>query len=190
LTDIEASLDSRELRRSRRGLAAASNKGTVEGRPSFEQVGAIEDVYIRRYAGFHRGVAALVGADLAHDAVQEGFARALRRRRQFAGDGPLDAWIWRIVVRTALDLRRTRGPLADPPADVAPPEPERDPELAAAVRALPPRRRLVVFLRYFADLSYAEIAEACGMKEGTVAATLAQAHADLKRTLASREVST
>ncbi|MBD0329654.1 MAG: sigma-70 family RNA polymerase sigma factor [Thermoleophilia bacterium] len=47
-----------------------------------------------------------------------------------------------------------------------------------------------MFLRYFADLSYAEIAEACGMKEGTVAATLAQAHADLRRTLASREVST
>ncbi|MBD0329653.1 MAG: hypothetical protein ICV64_06075 [Thermoleophilia bacterium] len=102
----------------------------MSGRPSFEQVRAIEDVYIRRYAGFHRGVSALVGADLAHDAVQEGFARALRRHRQFAGDGPLDAWIWRIVVRTALDLRRTRGTAADPAVDVAPPEPERDPELA------------------------------------------------------------
>ena len=156
--------------------------------PSFEQVDAIEDVYIRRYAGFHRGVAALVGAELAHDAVQEGFARALRRRGQFAGDGPLDAWIWRIVVRTALDLRRARGPALDATPDVAPVAAERDPELAAAVRSLPPRRRLVVFLRYFADLSYAEIAEACGMKEGTVAATLAQAHGELKRALAAREV--
>jgi RNA polymerase sigma factor (sigma-70 family) len=54
-----------------------------------------------------------------------------------------------------------------------------DPELAAALRALSPRRKLVVFLRYFADLSYAEIAEACGMSEGTVAATLAQARAEL-----------
>ena len=158
-------------------------------RASFEQVDAIEDVYTRRYAGFHRGVSALVGAELAHDAVQEGFARALRRRGQFAGDGPLDAWIWRIVVRTALDIRRTRGPETEAAPDVAPDEAERDPELAAAVRALPPRRRLVVFLRYFADLSYAEIAEACGMKEGTVAATLAQAHAELRRALAAREVS-
>ena len=150
---------------------------------------AIEDVYIRRYAGFRRGVSALVGAELAHDAVQEAFARALRRRAQFAGDGPLDAWIWRIVVRTALDMRATRGDAVEGPPDVAPAAAERDPELAAAVRSLPPRRRLVVFLRYFADLSYAEIAEACGMKEGTVAATLAQAHGELRRALAAREVS-
>ena len=149
---------------------------------------AIEDVYIRRYAGFHRGVAALVGAELAHDTVPEGCARALRRRAHFAGAGPLDAWIWRIVVRTALDIRRTRGPAIGGPREVAPAAAERDPELAAALRSLPPRRRLVVFLRYFADLSYAEIAEACGLKEGTVAATLAQAHAELKRALAAREV--
>jgi RNA polymerase sigma factor (sigma-70 family) len=58
-------------------------------------------------------------------------------------------------------------------------EPERDPELEAALRSLPPRKRLVVFLRYFADLSYADIAEACGISEGTVAATLAQARATL-----------
>jgi DNA-directed RNA polymerase specialized sigma24 family protein len=34
-----------------------------------------------------------------------------------------------------------------------------------------------VFLRYFADLSYAEIADVCGVAEGTVSASLAQARA-------------
>jgi RNA polymerase sigma-70 factor (ECF subfamily) len=150
---------------------------------------AIEDVYNRRYSGFHRGVSALVGADLAHDAVQEGFARALRRRRQFTGAGTLDGWIWRIVVRTAFDMRRARGRDEAPLQEFAPTANERDPELSAAIRALPPRRRLVVFLRYFADLSYAEIADACSLSEGTVAATLAQAHADLRGMLASGEVS-
>jgi RNA polymerase sigma factor (sigma-70 family) len=53
------------------------------------------------------------------------------------------------------------------------------PDLVDAIRSLPPRRRLVVFLRYFGDLSYEEISEACGISEGTVAATLAQARADL-----------
>ena len=61
--------------------------------------------------------------------------------------------------------------------------PERDPELAAAVRALPPRRRLIVFLRYFADFSYEEVAAACGVSEGTVAAALAQARAELRNAL-------
>lgn len=58
-------------------------------------------------------------------------------------------------------------------------ETERDPELSQALRRLSPRKRLVVFLRYFADLSYAEISEVAGISEGTVAATLSQARAAL-----------
>jgi RNA polymerase sigma factor (sigma-70 family) len=56
------------------------------------------------------------------------------------------------------------------------------------LRSLPPRRRLVVFLRHYADLSYAEIASACGIAEGTVAATLAQARADLAAALDRKEL--
>ena len=56
-------------------------------------------------------------------------------------------------------------------------EPERDLVLAEALRTLPPKRRLIVFLHYFADLSYAQIAQACGVQEGTVGATLTQARA-------------
>ena len=71
--------------------------------------------------------------------------------------------------------------------DPALPAPERDPDLDAALRALSPRRRLVVFLRYFAGLSYAEIAEATEIAEGTVAATLAQARDELVAQLAQEE---
>jgi RNA polymerase sigma factor (sigma-70 family) len=70
------------------------------------------------------------------------------------------------------------------------PEPELDPALASALRELPPRRRLVVFLRYFADLSYAEIAFVCGISEGTAAAALAQARASLLEQLDDSEVRT
>jgi DNA-directed RNA polymerase specialized sigma24 family protein len=38
-------------------------------------------------------------------------------------------------------------------------------------------------LRYFADLSYADIARICELSEGTVASTLAQAHAELLQRL-------
>ena len=55
--------------------------------------------------------------------------------------------------------------------------------LAEALRSLPPKRRLIVFLRYFADLSYAQIAELCAVSEGTVGATLAQARAALEEQL-------
>ncbi len=40
-----------------------------------------------------------------------------------------------------------------------------DPTLAAAMRALPRQRRVAIFLRYFADLSYAEIGEVLGIAE-------------------------
>jgi RNA polymerase sigma factor (sigma-70 family) len=143
----------------------------------------IERVYLERYAPFRRAVAAIVGvAEREHDAVQEGFARALTKRRQFKG-GSLEAWIWRIVVRQAFDLReRPVVALEEELAEellVA----EHDPELAAAIRRLPPRRRLIVFLRYFGDLSYEQIAELIGVSAGTVGAALTQAHDELRAEL-------
>jgi RNA polymerase sigma-70 factor (ECF subfamily) len=154
-----------------------------------ERAAAIERVYHERYGGYRRAVAALLrDGDTAHDVVQDGFARALAERRRFRG-GSLEAWIWRIIVRKAIDLRRAR-PIEpdDDGLDPAAVESDEDPELAAAIRALSPRRRLMVFLRYFADLRYADIAEVCGVDEGTVAATLARAHAELRTALASSKV--
>jgi RNA polymerase sigma factor (sigma-70 family) len=148
---------------------------------------AIEELYRSRYSAFRGGVATLTGSyESARDVVQEAFAQALRDRRQFRGDGSLDGWIWRIAFRTA--LRTRQAPTADELAEAsAPPSAERDPELAEALRHLTPRRRLVVFLRYFADLSYAEIASLLEISEGTVAATLAHAHAELLKELSKEE---
>jgi RNA polymerase sigma-70 factor (ECF subfamily) len=151
---------------------------------------AIERVYRERYLGFRNALATVTGSyDSARDVVQEAFARALRERASFRGEGPLEAWIFRIAFRAALELRRgTREVPLGEGLDPQFLEAARDPELAAAVRALPPRRRLIVFLRYFADLSYAEIAAVCGVSEGTVAASLAQARAALLEALQAEEV--
>jgi RNA polymerase sigma-70 factor, ECF subfamily len=150
---------------------------------------ALEELYREHYVSFRNGLAPVVGSyEEARDVVQEAFARALRSRGDFRGDGSLQAWVWRIALRVALEKRR-RGHEAA--FDVLEPqlvESERDPELAAALRRLPPRKRLVVFLRYFADLSYAEIAEIGGISEGTVAATLSQARAALLEQLSAKEV--
>jgi len=48
---------------------------------------------------------------------------------------------------------------------------------------LPERQRLVVFLRYYADLDYSAIAEALEISPGTVAATLNSARASLRSVL-------
>jgi RNA polymerase sigma-70 factor (ECF subfamily) len=158
-------------------------------------VESIEALYRSRYASFRGGLAAITGSyDRAHDAVQEAFAQALRDREQYRGEdeGSLAAWVWRIAFRVAARGRGTDRPdlaLEDLVESASFASPERDPLLAEALRRLPPQRRLVVFLRYFADLSYADVASLCGIREGTVAATLAHAHADLLRDLQPEEAS-
>jgi RNA polymerase sigma-70 factor (ECF subfamily) len=141
----------------------------------------IELLYRERYVGFRRALASMTGSyETAHDVVQEAFARALSQRRTFRGDAPLGAWVWRIALRVALDERRqSMRLLLGETLEMGLVDPARDPELSEALRALPPRRRLIFFLRYFAGLSYSEIALVCEISEGTVAATVAQARADL-----------
>lgn len=141
---------------------------------------ALEELYRRRYTQFRNGVATLTHSyDAARDVVQEAFARALRAEATFRGEGSLEAWVWRIALRTAYEYRPNalEAPLEN--FEPALPEPERDPALAHAMRRLPPRKRTIVFLRYFADLSQSDIAAVCGISRGTVAATLAQAQATL-----------
>ena len=155
-----------------------------------EKTDALEQLYRDRYRTFRDVLAGIVGShDLAREVVQEAFARALRERRRFRGEGSLEAWVWKIAVNAGLKKRRNlvreqeleTEPAADPVAAA-------DPSIREAVLALPPRRRLVIFLRYFADLSYREIAQIVGVSEGTVAATLAQAHRELARRLEREEV--
>jgi len=143
---------------------------------------ALEELYTERFVPFRNALATVTGSrESARDAVQEGFARALAERHRYRDEAPLAAWVWKIAFRVALETKKR--PLALPLEDSADPqllEPERHPELNAALRRLPPRRRLIVFLRYFGDFSYAEIAAACDVSEGTIAATLAQAHTELR----------
>jgi RNA polymerase sigma-70 factor (ECF subfamily) len=152
---------------------------------------ALEQLYRERYRDYRDIMAGVVGShDLAREVVQEAFARALRQQRKFRGEGSLEAWVWKIALNVALKMRRglAREWALDQEYEAAAHETAPDRDVRAAVRALPPRRRLVVFLRYFADLSYAEIAAIAGVSEGTVAATLAQAHGELLGLLDGEEV--
>jgi RNA polymerase sigma-70 factor, ECF subfamily len=150
----------------------------------------IEQLYRERYGAFRAMAASITGGwEPAVDAVQEGFARAYARRSTYRGEGSIEAWVWRIVLRTASEQRSARGEVSGEWFDAQlPDDAESSSELTEALRRLSPKRRLIVFLRYFADLSYREIAELTGTSEGTVAATLSQAHAELARMLDPNEV--
>jgi RNA polymerase sigma-70 factor (ECF subfamily) len=118
--------------------------------------------------------------DAGRDAVQDAFASAVRNRKSFRGEGPLDAWLWRAVVNAARDQLRARRP---PPSPVVENGNAHDDsgEVRVALALLPERQRLMLFLRYYVDLDYAAIAVVLGVSEGTVAATIHASHRALRR---------
>ena len=153
----------------------------------------IERIYRDRYAALCRVAAFVTGrTETARDAVQEGFALAFAHQAEFRGEGSLEGWVSRIVLRAALDTRRRPAPAPTVLDDSGEgtllwtpelPHAERDPALAAAVGNLPPRQRQIVFLRYFADLSHGQVAEILDISPNTVSAALHQARTALARQL-------
>jgi RNA polymerase sigma-70 factor, ECF subfamily len=144
----------------------------------------LRDLYHARFEHFVRVAASICGdGDSGRDAVQAAFVSAVRTRRSFRGDGPLEAWVWRMVVNEA--QRLARAPRAEPfeasyPAETSNGRPDDPFGVRAVVAALPPRQREVVFLRYYADLEYRTIAQVLEIEPGTVAATLSKAHEALR----------
>ena len=130
--------------------------------------------------GDHHAAADLLQAALEHT--------ALHWRRVAAGGDP-EAYVRRAMVNQRTSWwRRDRRVVAH--GDV----PERSVEdefgrsddrisFAAALRALAPRQRIVVVLRFYEDLTIAETAAVLGCSEGTVKSTTYDALARLRRVL-------
>jgi RNA polymerase sigma-B factor len=81
-------------------------------------------------------------------------------------------------------VRRHRAPGVPGPAAAGPRETT---GIAPLVAALPERQRLVLFLRYYADLSYDAIADAAGVEVGTVGPTLTAALRRLRERMSEVE---
>jgi RNA polymerase sigma factor (sigma-70 family) len=148
----------------------------------------LEEVYRSRYRQFLRVATAIAGDEASgHDAVQDGFAQALRAERSFRNEGSVDGWVWRTVVNAALASRRRSVARRESSATVeavdANGHAADESPVRAWVAALPERQRLAVYLRYYADLDYRTIAAALGVEIGTVSATLSSAHETLRRSL-------
>jgi RNA polymerase sigma-70 factor (ECF subfamily) len=162
-----------------RVIATGSGREQVRGASPAE----IESVYRDRFDQMLRVCRAIVGSEeAAYDAVQEGVARALRNRSQFARRGSLEGWMWRAVVNAARNARRaeSRSPSVVTQHMVQVDDGGRARGLIAC---LPERQRLMVFLRYYAEMSYEDIAEALEISPGTVGATLTAARAALRSQL-------
>jgi RNA polymerase sigma-70 factor (sigma-E family) len=111
----------------------------------------------------------------AEDLVQSVLEKVHRRWARIGGLDAPDAYVRRAMVNTAISWRRRRRvtevPLlgTDAPAGSdAYQQVEQRQQVIEALRALPPRMRAVLVLRYFEDLGEADIAATLGCSVGTV----------------------
>lgn len=137
--------------------------------------------------------------DEAEEGAQEAFIAALRALDSFHADSSFKTWIFSITInicRTRLRRRKARERLKQitnglfylQNKDNHLPEEaiiqnEADARLQRAVRKLGEKHRLPILLRYFHDLSVAEIAEALDIPQGTVHSRLNTARERLRRDL-------
>ncbi len=136
------------------------------------------------------GAVALVTGDLAtaEDAVQEAIVRAWERSERGERIEALDRWVAAVAMNLSRSrLRRLRVErLARPRLGAAATtdEPSGDAiDVRGALAALPRRQREATVLRYYLDLSTAEIAHLMKTSEGTVKSQLSKARAHLAGSL-------
>jgi RNA polymerase sigma-70 factor (ECF subfamily) len=136
--------------------------------------------------------------EAAEDVAQECFMIAHRLIGSWRGEGSLHGWLLRIAINRALRVLKSQRPLrsltddtgeplqipggSEPQADVL--MAERDRLVHRAVASLPEPYRETIVLRYFGELSIAEIASQTGRPIGTVKTHLGRGLLRLRPALA------
>jgi RNA polymerase sigma factor (sigma-70 family) len=140
--------------------------------------------YERTYPAALRVAYGILGERaMAEDVTQDAYATAYRERDRYRAEGPPEAWLYRIVVNTALGTLRHQRVRWIVPLD--PVTHDRSAgrsasmtdhaALAEGLQGLDPRARSAVVLRYFLDLDYARIASILGTSESNVGSILSRA---------------
>lgn len=151
------------------------------------------EMVVRRYRDrlFQHAYYIVKDPQEAGDVVQEVFIKALRETRFFQEDFKMKAWLFRVTSNACYNIVRDRkrrgGILEAMPTEhtsrAAQVElvgsGERREEVLAVMDGLSADHREILILRYYDDLSYAEIAEVLDVKLGTVMSRLSRARTHL-----------
>ncbi|TXK36192.1 SigE family RNA polymerase sigma factor [Nonomuraea sp. C10] len=124
----------------------------------------------------------------AEDLLQTALERTYRNWHRVRHDSP-EPYVRRVIINAAISRARRRAilniiPMHSPPETSAR---EEDSDLVHvlmnALRALPPRQRAVIVLRYWEDLTETQTAEVLGCAVGTVKSQASKALAKLRTAL-------
>jgi RNA polymerase sigma-70 factor (ECF subfamily) len=139
-------------------------------------------------AAFRAAYLILHDAQAAEDMAQEGFVRAYRQLHRFREEDPFRPWLLRIVMNLALNetRRRKRGlallerfgreaPRREPGPESVTLATEGSREVWQAINRLAQDDRVILYLRYFLELSEADMARVIERPAGTVKSRLHRA---------------
>jgi RNA polymerase sigma-70 factor (ECF subfamily) len=132
----------------------------------------------------------------AEDVAQEVFLRLHRHGLEFANDGAVGGWLYRVTVNLCVDRTRSARVSQELPelvsrdrsAEAAVLMAEKELRLMAALALLPAKERAAVVLREIEGLSTAEVAAALGSSEVTVRSQISKALVRLRGILNREEV--
>ncbi len=138
--------------------------------------------------------------DASDDVVQESWIRVVRARDRFDPERRFSTWLFQIANNLCRDRwrrlsARGRALEAFTRESVATRVPDSEPEIhegdsmRVRVLALPEKQREVLILRYYQDLSEAEIAEVLGIPKGTVKSRMHTAVKSLRQVMEEEGVS-
>lgn len=148
---------------------------TLMARLAAGDSGAFETLLRRHADRVHRFANTMLrDAAAADDAVQQTFLRLLQNAASWKPTGPLPAYLLRITRNLCLNEITRRRPREH--ADLDPASEDHDPariaedreeagRVRAALDALAPRDREILWLRVYEKLSYREISEITGIQE-------------------------
>ena len=146
------------------------------------------ELFSAEYGRLVRALGVGFGVGPAEDAVQEAFLQLRRRWSKVQTYENKQAWVRRVAYHRLLNLTRDEQRHAEVHPRLVDRSDHRTPhdhrlDVRSAIASLPPQMRSVICLHYIADFSVAETADALGIAEGTVKATLHSAREHLRHTL-------
>jgi RNA polymerase sigma-70 factor (sigma-E family) len=169
------------------GMAGHPRRPEPAGRPEFDDP-SFRDYVAERRRPLLRTAYLLTGnrAD-AEDLVQAALAKTYLAWDRIEDRKALDGYVRRAMVNTHISWWRRRR-LEEYPTDEIPDQAVADHSgtsdlqdtLRRAVDRLPQRMRAAVVLRYFEDMTEAEVADVLGVSLGTVKSTVSRAVAKLR----------
>lgn len=161
--------------------------------PRWDADAAVDELYAAHYRRLVRLSVLLVhDVETAEEVVQDAFVAMHGRWRGLRDPDQGLAYLRQAVVNRSRSVLRHRGvrdrhpppPVPDHPgADEQALRAERRRQVLDALRLLPTRQREVLALRYYLDLSEAEIAETLGISRGAVKSHASRAASALRHLL-------